>query len=110
MPESLQIVLGLGFLAVVYILTRIGVAWRLRRSSEQLIHQLRVQGAMDVSSAVDLGVSQRAFFKLGLRDYRAMALQSMVRGGVVGQTVNGKYYLTVDPMAGKEVMKSGSGV
>jgi hypothetical protein len=53
MPEFVQIILGLLFLIVVYILTRIAVAWRIRHLAIPIIQDLETREAFDPDSAVE---------------------------------------------------------
>jgi hypothetical protein len=94
MPEFVQIILGLIFLIVVYILTRIGVARRIRHTAIRIIQELEKRDAFDPGSAVDLPYAKANYFRIGLRDYRPKALESLIQGGMVSRTKDGKYYLT----------------
>ena len=95
MPESVQIVLGLVFLVGVFILTRLGIMWKLRQSAESLIRELEVNGAVTDSSAIRLPYSEQNPLRIGLRDYKSKALEYLVSEGVVGKTDDGKYYLLI---------------
>ena len=93
MPEFVQIILGIIFLAVVYILTRYGIANRIRRTATLIIQYLERREAFGPGSAVDLPYAKRQYFRFGLRDYRPKALESLVQGGIIAKTETGKYYL-----------------
>lgn len=93
MPEFVQIILGLIFLVVVYILTRIGVARRIRNTEIRIIKDLERQEAYDPGSAVELPFTKANYFRIGLRDYRPKALESLIQGAIVGRTEDGKHYL-----------------
>jgi hypothetical protein len=93
MHEFVQIILGVIFLAIVYILTRYGIANRIRRTATLIMQDLERREAFDPGSAVDLPYAQTHYFRFGLRDYRPKALGSLVQGGFVGKTETGKYYL-----------------
>lgn len=93
MNETTQIILGLVFLAAVYVLTRFGIAWRMKRACTVIVNDLERQGAIDPDSAVDLPYAKPSYLKIGMRDYRPKALESLVQGGVVGMTGDGKYFL-----------------
>jgi hypothetical protein len=93
MPEFVQIILGLLFLIVVYILTRIAVAWRIRHLAIPIIQDLERREAFDPDSAVELPFANANRFRVGLRDYRPKALESLVQGHIVGRTQDGKCYL-----------------
>jgi len=93
MPEFAQIILGIVFLIMVFIVTRIGIAHRIRSSARLIIQDLERREALDSASAVELPYAKTHYFRIGLRDYRPKALESLVQGGIVGRTENGKYYL-----------------
>ncbi len=93
MPEFVQIILGLIFLVVVYILTRIGVARRIRNTAIRITKDLERQEAYDPGSAVELPFAKANYFRIGLRDYRPKALESLIQGAIVGRTEDGKCYL-----------------
>jgi hypothetical protein len=93
MSEFVQIILGIIFLAVVFILTRYGIANRIRRTATLIMRDLERQEAFGPGSAVDLPYSKPEYFRFGLRDYRPKALESLIQAGVVGKTQTDKYYL-----------------
>ena len=93
MAESLQIIVGIIFLIVVFILTRIGMAHRIRRAAKLIIQDLEMREAFDHTSAAELPYAKPQYFKIGMTDYRPKALESLVQGGIVGKTANGRYYL-----------------
>jgi len=93
MSESIQIILGIFFLIGVYILSRFGVVWRIRRASGFIIQDLERRGAFDSESAVDLPYVKTKHFRVGVRDFRPKALESLIQSGIVGKTESGTYYL-----------------
>ena len=93
MAEFLQIVVGIIFLAVVFILTRYGIANRIRRTATLIMRDLERQEAFDPGSAVELPYAKPQYFRFGLRDYRPKALDSLIQAGVIGKTETDKYYL-----------------
>jgi hypothetical protein len=93
MAEFLQIILGIIFLAVVFILTRYGIANRIRRTATLIMRDLERQEAFDPGSAVELPYAKPQYFRFGLRDYRPKALESLVQSGIIGRTETDKYYL-----------------
>ncbi len=93
MSEGIQIVLGIIFLVIVYILTRYGIAWKMRRVAGQIIEDLKRRGAVDTKSAVSLPYEKTNFLHIGMRDYRPKVLASLVQEGYVGRTEEGKYFL-----------------
>jgi hypothetical protein len=97
MSETMQIIIGFIFLAAVYILTRYGMALRIKQASVSIIKDLEKKGATDASSAVELPYAKSSLFRIGLRDYRPKAIESMIHSDIVGMTPDGKYYLKMRP-------------
>jgi hypothetical protein len=97
MSETMQIVIGFILLAGVYILTRYGMALRIKQASISIIKDLERKKAIDASSATELPYAKSSLFRIGLRDYRPKAIESMIHGDIVGMTPDGKYYLKMRP-------------
>jgi hypothetical protein len=97
MSETVQIIIGFILLAAVFILTRYGMAWRIKQASISIIRDLEKKGATDAASAVELPYAKSSLFRLGLRDYRPKAVESLIHGDIVGITPDGKYYLKMMP-------------
>ena len=93
MSEAAQIILGLIFLIGVYIFSRYGVVWRMKRAVVFVIKDLERSGAFDPSNGAELPYAKTHFFNIGMRDFKPKALQSLIQDGVVGQTDTGRYYL-----------------
>jgi len=105
MSEFVQILIGMIVLIIIFFLTRIGIVHRIRRTAALIIKDLEMQGAFDPGSAADLPYAAPHYFRIGLRDYRPKALESLVQGGIVGRTENGRYYLIERP--GPPINKQG---
>lgn len=101
MPETVQIILGIFFLVVVYILTRYGVMLKMRRVAKQIVGDLRQKKAVDIASAVHLSYEKTNFLHVGMRDYRPKALSSLVQDGFVEKTEDGRYYLRAANLSGE---------
>jgi hypothetical protein len=97
MSEGMQILLGLIILIGVYIFTRYGVVWRMKRAGIFVIKDLDRRGAFDPSTAAELPYAKTHFLRIGARDFKPKALQSLVEDGVVGKTANDRYYLKKRP-------------
>ncbi len=95
MPETLQLILGIIFLILVYALTRYGIAWKMQRVAKQIIDELRHKGATSPETAVTLPYAKPNYLHIGMRDYRPKVLSSMVQEGYVGRTEEGKYFLQI---------------
>ncbi len=93
MSETIQIILGFFFLIGIYILSRFGVVWRIRRASNFIVKDLESRAAFDSASAVDLPYAKAGYFRVGVRDFRPKALESLIQGGIVGRTESHTYYL-----------------
>jgi hypothetical protein len=93
MSETIQIILGIFFLTGVYILSRFGVVWRVRRASGFIIQDLERRAAFDPASAVDLPYAKADYFRVGIRDFKPKALESLIQNGIIGKTESGSYYL-----------------
>jgi hypothetical protein len=93
MGESMQIVVMFLLLIVVFLLTRVGVVWRVRRAALYVMKDLQNRGAIDPASATPLPYAKRELFRIGIRDFRPKALQSLIQEEIVGITEDGRYYL-----------------
>ena len=93
MSETLQIVIGIILLVGVYILTQMMVGYRIKRAAKNIVQELDLKKAHDDASAIDLPYAKTNIFRIGLRDFRPKAIDALVKGGIVGITAAGKYYL-----------------
>lgn len=91
--EMSQIIIGIFILAVFFILTRIGIAWRIERACLRIVKELKNRQALDPSHAVELPYGKADLMKIGLRDFRPKALESLLHSGIVKKTTGGRYYL-----------------
>jgi hypothetical protein len=41
---------------------------------------------------------KKQLIKIGMRDFKPTAMQSLIEGGIVGMTGAGKYYLKMKPI------------
>jgi hypothetical protein len=98
MADAMQITLGILFLILVFILTRYGMTWRIKRAGRRIISDLERLGAQSPDSAVELPYMKQHLIKIGMRDFRPTAMQSLMEAGIVGMTGSGKYYLKMKPL------------
>lgn len=91
--EINQIVIGIFILMVFFILTRIGIAWRIKRACLRIVKELKSRQALDPSHAVELPYGKADLMKIGLRDYMPKALESLIYSGIVIRTAGGRYFL-----------------
>ena len=96
MSEPVQIVLGILFLAGIFVLTRYVVAWQIKRATGRIIRDLQRHEAVDPITAVDLPYAKQNPLRIGVRNYYAKAIEFMVTEDVVGKTGSGKYYLKAE--------------
>ena len=93
MSETIQILLGIILLLLVFFLSRLIMGWRIRRACEHIMKDLENRDAVDPFSAAELPYAKVAFLRFGLRDFRPKALGYLVQHGIVGMTPDGKHYL-----------------
>jgi hypothetical protein len=93
MPETAELIIGISILLAVITLTRRYHAWRIRRAYKFIIKDLKVKGALEANSAVELPYARRRVVKMGVRDHLPMALDHMLFDNIVCMAENGKYYL-----------------
>jgi len=98
MSDAIQITVGILFLVLVFILTRYGITWRIKRAGRRIIEDLDRLGAQGTGSAVELPYMKKQLIKIGMRDFKPTAMQSLLEGGIVGMTASGKYYLKMKPL------------
>jgi hypothetical protein len=98
MADAMQITVGILFLILVFILTRYGMTWRIKRAGRRIINDLERLEARSPDSAVELPYMKQHLIKIGMRDFRPTAMQSLLEGGIVGRTASGKYYLVWTPI------------
>jgi len=94
----MQLTLGFLLLILVFVLTRYGITWRIKRAGRRIITDLERVGALSPESAVELPYMKQQLIKIGMRDFKPTAMQSMVEAGIVGMTASGKYYLKMKPL------------
>lgn len=97
MSDTLQIILGLIFLIGAFIISRIGVSWKMGRTAQAIIRDLESREALDILTAVELPYAKPPLIRLGMRDYHSKALEYLVNDGTVVKTGSGKYYLRIQP-------------
>jgi len=95
--DAIQIGIAVVLLVVVMVLVRRLVVWRFKRAVNFIMRDLESKGAFDPAHAVDLPYAKRDPWRLGVRNYYAPAVEEMIRGGIVGQTEDGMYFLIVRP-------------
>lgn len=97
MNDTLQIIIGILFLALVYMATRYLVARKIMSCARGIIQELKQRGAMDPEHAIQFSWSKPDWLRFGMRDYRPKALEGLLGAGVVGRTEGGLFYLAARP-------------
>lgn len=93
MSETFQIIIGIGVLLCLIVLSRRFMAWRIRRAFIIIVEDLKNKEAFDPQSAVDLPYAKNQLFRVGLRDYRPMAIKQLIQQNIVGVSPAGSYFL-----------------
>ena len=96
MTETLQVILALIILVMVFLLAKWFQGMKINRAFRVIINDLKQQKALDPSSAVPLPYATRPFLRIGLRDYRPRAVSYLIQAGIVGMTENKQFYLIKD--------------
>lgn len=104
MPESVQIIISVIIVVLVYILTLMATGWWTKRVSLRIIKELESKGAVNASTAISLPYAKSKLFNLGYRDYRPKALEALVMHGVVCKTFNDQYYLDKEKISEHQKM------
>jgi hypothetical protein len=93
MSETFQLILGFIFLIAVFLLTRWLMVLKIRSTCNTMVKELENLGAISPDTAVTLPYDRTQPFKIGGRDYKPKALESLVQSHIVIKTDDGKYYL-----------------
>ena len=93
MSEYTQMFIAICILFVVVMLTRKFHAWKIKRAYLNIVKDIKAKKAFDSQTAVDLSYARRPMFRVGLRDFRPIALEHLVKDNIIGVTDAGKYYL-----------------
>ena len=99
MPESMQIIIGIFAVLVVYLLAMLGTGWWTKQVSLAIMKELEDRGAINAATAVDLPYDKINYFKVGYRDYRPKALEMLILSEIVCKTFHGRYYLNKEKAA-----------
>lgn len=103
MDESTRVIIILVLaLLLLMLLAFMGSRFLFNRAVKQVINAFRDASALSPSKAMtleDLGLVKRRLFQFGaLRDYRPMALQILVRGNIIQQTEDGRFFLSEEAL------------
>jgi hypothetical protein len=103
MPESMQILIGITCVCLVSVLAMLGTGWWTKRICLSIIRELEEKGAINAKTAVSLPYDKVNYFKIGYRDYRPKALESLIISEIVIKTFDGQYYLNKEKPAENNV-------
>lgn len=106
MNEMFQLILGVAALTGVYLLARKFQVWKVKRTYAFILRGLKERGALDPSSAIKLPYLKSSILRMGIRDYRPMAMEHLVSNGIVGTTEDGSYYVK-DQVIADRVIEAG---
>lgn len=93
MNDTLQIILGILILIVVFMGTRLLMGLKIKNACKRIMDDLEKKEAFDSLRAVDLPYAQSKAFNIGLRNYHPKALEYLIQAGVVIRSSQGKYYM-----------------
>jgi hypothetical protein len=93
MSETVKVILMVLLTMGAFILSRYMAGWQMKKAGEFIVRDLQKNKAFDPESAVELPYCKKRMFRLGLRDYRPMAIQQLVKQDVVRIREGEKYYL-----------------
>ena len=96
MTDTAQIILALIILVLAFMGAKKIQGMKINRAFRVVINDLKQQEALDQSTAVPLPYATRAFFQIGLRDYRPKAVLYLVQYGIIGVTEDKQFYLIKD--------------
>ena len=99
MQESMQIIIGIFAVLVVYLLAMLGTGWWTKQVCLAIMKELEERGAVNAKTAVNLPYDKINYFKVGYRDYRPKALEMLILSEVVCKTFHGRYYLNKEKAA-----------
>jgi hypothetical protein len=94
MSETVELILGIGVLIIVFILTRKYHAWRSRMVYISIINDLKKKGAYSAHSAASLPYAQKNILRMGLRQHHPQVLEHLILEKIVAKTEDRRYYLT----------------
>ena len=96
MSENLKLILMFLITIGAFLLTRRFAGWKMNKAAELIIKELKEKNAVDAASAVELPYCQRQIFRIGLRDYRPMAMEQLVKYDIVRKLEGNRYFLLRD--------------
>jgi len=96
MNETIQIIFGIIFLIMIFLLSRIIMGMRVKQAAKIIMEDLKKNNAYDPASAITLPYAEQSFFKIGMRDFRPKTLTYLVANSIVGKTEENRFFLISD--------------
>ena len=93
MNEATQIIFGIIFLFMFFLLSRMIMGLLIKKAAQNIIEDLKKNNACDPASAITLPYAKENFFKIGRRDYRPKTLGYLVSNSIVGKTEDNRFFL-----------------
>jgi hypothetical protein len=93
MSENVKLILLILLTFAAFLVSRRFAGWRVSKAAGYIIQDLKAKRAFDPGSAVELPYCVKRMFRFGLKDYRPMAMEQLVKLDVVRVLSGGKYYL-----------------
>ena len=97
MNETIQIIFGISFLIMIFLLSRMIMGLRVKKAAQRIIEDLKKNNAADPASAITLPYAEQKFFKIGARDFRPKTLAYLISNRIVGKTEDNRFFLIYDP-------------
>ena len=98
MNETTQIIFGVIFLFMIFLLSRMIMGLLIKKAAQYIIEDLRRNNACDPASAITLPYAKENYFKIGRRDFKPKTLAYLVSNSIVGKTEDNRFFL----MPGRE--------
>jgi hypothetical protein len=93
MSENIKLILLILLTFAAFLISRRFAGWRISKAAIFIIQDLKAKQAFDPGSAVELPYCVKRMFRFGLKDYRPLAMEQLVKLDVVRVLEGGKYYL-----------------
>jgi len=93
MSETVQIFLVIGVMVLVFIFTKKIQSVRMMKARDFIVDDLKKRGALNEESAVDIDYASTSILKIGIRDERPKVLKQLLQYGIVGMTMENRFYL-----------------
>jgi hypothetical protein len=93
MSETMKIFLMILLTIGAFILSLRVAGWKMKRACDFIVRDLKERKAFDPASAAELPYCKTSMFRIGMRDYRPKALNTLVQHDIIRMLEGGRYYL-----------------